>query len=422
MQINQLISIASCANLLFLAIITLAKKSQPVAGYRFLAVFFMLLAFNIADNLLTDNGTYTKYPPLLIIFQPVQLAIPPALYFSVVYLTSINKKLSPLIIIHFIPYFIFIFLYTLYAIISYLPEAFTGPLNNQAPQSSSNTAGIIATILLFAQIFTYLALSAKQLNKHTKALPYFVSNIAGNDYRWLGNTIKGLSVLAIIWFFESLINQPHYSWYFSLTYLIGFYYAGIQVTRQKNVYPFSSEEAMDIAMIIATQQGEVNNTFTPPNENVAASGIEVTDAKEEITEQAEKKKVLSDDMAAHYKQALLTLMNDNKPWLDCDLTLPKLSKMLMLNTYQTSYIINKGFGENFYLFINRYRVEECKRMLESSNHTHLSILGMAYEAGFNSKTAFNTSFKKITGLSPVEYREQLMHTKSHKTGTDISTI
>ena len=81
--------------------------------------------------------------------------------------------------------------------------------------------------------------------------------------------------------------------------------------------------------------------------------------------------------------------------------------MIPLNTYQTSYIINTCFNENFYGFVNRYRIEECKRMLESNEYNNLSILGIAFEAGFNSKTAFNTTFKKLTGLSPKEYKDRL---------------
>ena len=67
--------------------------------------------------------------------------------------------------------------------------------------------------------------------------------------------------------------------------------------------------------------------------------------------------------------------------------------------------INNCFDENFYTFINRYRLEDCKAMLVNEKYNHLSILGIAFEAGFNSKTAFNTAFKKNTGLSPKEFKE-----------------
>jgi len=64
--------------------------------------------------------------------------------------------------------------------------------------------------------------------------------------------------------------------------------------------------------------------------------------------------------------------------------------------------LNTGFGENFYAFVNRYRVEEAKQLL-TTRVKALSMLGIAYEAGFRSKTTFNNAFKKHTGLSPSQY-------------------
>lgn len=89
-------------------------------------------------------------------------------------------------------------------------------------------------------------------------------------------------------------------------------------------------------------------------------------------------------------------------------TLPvsKLGELLGRNTYQISYLINNCFQENFHTFVNRYRLEACEQMLLDPKYTHLSIWGIAFEAGFNSKTVFNTTFTRETGLSLKELRKQ----------------
>lgn len=69
------------------------------------------------------------------------------------------------------------------------------------------------------------------------------------------------------------------------------------------------------------------------------------------------------------------------------------------------FVLIGSFGENFYEFINRYRVEASKKLLTDAKFQHLNMVGIAFEAGFNSKTAFNTAFKKTTGQTPSEFRK-----------------
>jgi AraC-like DNA-binding protein len=97
-------------------------------------------------------------------------------------------------------------------------------------------------------------------------------------------------------------------------------------------------------------------------------------------------------------------MQSEKPFLDNELNLLKLAAHMQITIHTLSYVINEGYGENFAQYVNRYRVEEAKKLLDDPQVAHLSILGIAFDAGFNSKTVFNTTFKKITGLSPSEYK------------------
>ena len=98
-------------------------------------------------------------------------------------------------------------------------------------------------------------------------------------------------------------------------------------------------------------------------------------------------------------------MEKEKPYLNADLSLPLLATKLQIPPHILSRLINEKFKLNFFDFINSYRVEEVKTKLNSSKFDSLSLLGIALESGFNSKSAFNRVFKKFTGLTPSEYKK-----------------
>jgi AraC-like DNA-binding protein len=106
-------------------------------------------------------------------------------------------------------------------------------------------------------------------------------------------------------------------------------------------------------------------------------------------------------------EKLLQHMREKKPFLDPELTLSSLARQLELGRSQLSQLINDGMGSNFYDFVNRYRVEEVKHLLADPGSKHLSLLGIALDAGFKSKSTFNLVFKRFTGLTPTEYKNNL---------------
>ncbi|RKY59339.1 MAG: hypothetical protein DRP96_07115 [Candidatus Neomarinimicrobiota bacterium] len=101
---------------------------------------------------------------------------------------------------------------------------------------------------------------------------------------------------------------------------------------------------------------------------------------------------------------LLKLMENEKMYLNPNLTIKDLSKHLHIHHNHLSQIINAKFKMNFNDFINRYRINEVKRQLVSTQERNKTILEIMFDSGFNSKSVFNTAFKKITGLTPSEYR------------------
>ncbi len=103
-----------------------------------------------------------------------------------------------------------------------------------------------------------------------------------------------------------------------------------------------------------------------------------------------------------YKEVLYNL-DSKKIYLDSSLSLIKFSSVVGTNTTYLSNSINKYFGCNFKTLINRYRVEYCKKQL-SANPLSVPIKEIAKSCGFSSISAFYASFKKVTGISPVQYR------------------
>lgn len=115
------------------------------------------------------------------------------------------------------------------------------------------------------------------------------------------------------------------------------------------------------------------------------------------------KLALQPEAVALRRPQLATFMETEKPWLDPELTLSNLAERVGLNASQLSYLVNNGFDQNFNDFVNTYRVEEVKRKLAAPDFQHLSLLGIAFESGFNSKATFNRAFKKLTGQAPSHY-------------------
>lgn len=405
MDPGSYLNIASVGCLLFLALVVLFKKSSTPAGYWFLSLLFVLLAFNSLDEVLDKEGVYMNHPYLSVVLQPGLYCFGPAIYLAVVHLTSARKKISRNTLVHFIPYFFAVGLYLL----SYFSDRSAGIPEKEDHHSENKTLDTILLSLFFIQMSCYLYFSNRQLKKHLKTLPLFVSNIDDNDYHWLRNTVIGITLLSAVSLAEVLFNQPPPSLYFSGCYFIGFYYLGIQVVKQKEVFPFSKEQTESVLELIDEENARPEHEHEATeeaSESINSNEIADDDPESESKAPEYKKPVISPEKTEFYKLRLLELIETEKPYLDSEITLPKLGNMLGLNTYQTSYLINTGFHENFFTFINRHRIAECKYMLADKKWDHLSVLAIAFEAGFNSKTAFNTAFKKSTGLSPKEFRAQ----------------
>ena len=109
---------------------------------------------------------------------------------------------------------------------------------------------------------------------------------------------------------------------------------------------------------------------------------------------------------AVYAEKLRGVMQTQKPYRDGNLTLPQLARSVSLTPHLLSQLLNEHVGENFAQFVNRHRIEEAKAQLVDPAYQHFTIAAIAEEVGFNSTSAFNAAFKKITGATPSQYRQR----------------
>lgn len=125
------------------------------------------------------------------------------------------------------------------------------------------------------------------------------------------------------------------------------------------------------------------------------------------SETTKKKKPLLDKNKVNtYTTQLLNHITQNKPYLESDLSLRSLADQVDIHPNQLSWLLNESLGKNFNEFINHYRIENFKELTKDPKTSKYTILGLAYDSGFNSKTVFNTYFKKETGISPKQFMIQ----------------
>ncbi len=126
---------------------------------------------------------------------------------------------------------------------------------------------------------------------------------------------------------------------------------------------------------------------------------------EALIQPVERAPLFDQSAASTWAERLRAYMDEDEPYLDPTLSLKSLATRLELHPNKLSWLLNHSFGKNFNAFVNFYRVERFKSLATDPDNANISLIGLAYESGFNSKTVFNTYFKKETGQTPKAYIE-----------------
>lgn len=372
----KLLNILTAGSAIFLAFLVLTvRRDVNTTANRWLALFLFFLSIALFDGNLTTYGISEEPIWLLVLFNLGFLLLAPTLYLCVSQFVVPDRRFRVQDLWHLLPC---ILLMTL----SFMAWLSTPDLaqQEQATRPTAYTLGDIAVIaLIVGQIVGYLVFSFRRLFRHHRNIDSFTAAPEGIQLNWLLYFLYGVGLMVLTWLAEIFflpIEQTESK--YAPAYFIAIYALGYFALRQREVFPFSAEEVAQAKEILEEQ----DESFSTRRQRIA------------------------EDKFEPLKALLLERMEKDKPYLDSEINLSGLAKHLDLSLHELSELINLGFGENFAQFINRYRIEESKRLLVSAEHAHLSMVGIAFEAGFNSKTAFNTTFKKNVGISPSEFQKQ----------------
>lgn len=366
--------ISGASFLLFYIILINVKKVNLIANKWFAGFIFCLLILT-SVTVLVESKTLDENTIILDGLSVFIFLISPTFYLSITHFIKPNTKWKQLNHLHFgLAYF-----YILLFILSLFIDKNT--TEEKAPLGTVDLANYILASIVTIQVFAYCFLAYIKIIKHQKDILLYRSTTENINLDWLKKI--SLAVISMGFFFAlDLLFQLSENFilfdiFTSLLYLFSVMYITHFWLKQEEIYPYSIFEKNEIITIIE----EAN----------------LIDDK--------KKKLISDENLDTLKIQLIELMETEKPFLDSELSLIKLANKMNISSHLLSYIINNGFNENFYQFVNRYRIEEAKKLILNPKMEYLSLLGIGFEVGFNSKTVFNTTFKKITRQTPSEFKK-----------------
>lgn len=363
-ELNILIVILNYGSLILLSFITLLNplKVNRKANYWF-GAFLLLWSTFWLEEILNYAGIYNivQYSSVLVPF--IQFFTPIVFFISIVCFTNPDFRFR-------IADLKYLILPAFYMILLLLQQS------SDAENRKLFKFFILGLILI--QVILYTLLAYFEIRKHQKKILSFASDTIEIDLNWLEYIIISIFLLSItITLYNVFFNSSTLNAFTNLFLFIIILIVAYNSIKQKEIFPLDSNHRNEIIQINEGQQsGEL------------------------------KRKIIPDSEMAILKLQLSELMNQQKPYLDSELNLIKLSELSKMTPHHLSYVINNGFNENFFSFINTFRVEKAKELLVKEDKNKLSMLGIAFESGFNSKTSFNTTFKKITGQTPSEFKKR----------------
>jgi AraC-like DNA-binding protein len=352
--------------LLFFLFVTNPRKVN-VLGYRWLSLFLFCLIIPFSNDSFFELPFFKAHPLLLFIDDCLIFAMAPAIYLSISHFTSFEKKFKKKDLLHFIPIFILIIPQSYIFFIS--QKDFFSQLEKFYIEQNSTIL-----YLVWLQLIFYLFFSFKKIQKHQRQIKMFTSNTDSIDLQWLKMFLIGITIMILIWIGDFYFFKSSYSLFITLGHFLSIFILGYYALNQDEVFKYNEKELEEIQEIVSEEPAK-----------------------------PEKKQLLAKDELANIKLLVHSKMQSEKLYLDETLSLPKLADLLNINSHKLSHALNEGFGENFFQFVNKYRIEEAKTLLLNGETKQLNMIGIAFNSGFNSKTAFNTAFKKSLGMSPTAF-------------------
>lgn len=360
----------------FLTLLLSVKKVRESHDYL-LIIWLVLSAGNLVFFLNDFNNPGTQNVTLELLGGTLPFFTAPFLYFYVCSLVVPRKFRMVRYLYHFIP-FVFMYGAMLYHASDYgliVEEGFI--------QMTAGAPFYLRTYGLSLAFFSFLypLMSIYLLSRHRERIKSEFSYIEKINMDWL----RYWTILSMLgfWFSFIIIWAGSFQW---IDFTTAFQGVAAFIVLNVSVIGFYGVKQTTIFTNLSPQLPEPT-TIAKKTERYASSKL----AEVEVS-----------DMVQKLKQ----YMEKERPYLDSQLSLESLASTLNLTRHDLSQVINDQFQTNFFGFVNSYRVAAFKGNLKNKKYEHYTLLGIALETGFNSKSSFNSIFKKAEGMTPSEYKKQ----------------
>jgi AraC-like DNA-binding protein len=375
-NLGTIVSLLGAVQALLLALALVTVRRGDRTANRLLAAFFAAIAVLLGGSILASTHYMEWYPHLSRINHPFDFLPAPLLY---LYLRRVvrGSKFEKKDLLHFAPFALCI----VYLIPYYLQSSEEKLSNLSSPPYARWY--FIRTALALSLGLVYMIFIILMVAGRSRAAGSGVDSPAAKaalfQARALVTSFLIVLVIAVLRYLFDL-NYPQYTRY--TNYILPFLATLI-------VYEMAYFSLRKPEVVGGAQGGE-------------SGGVSV-----ESSSPAKKyeRSTLTPERAERHLKRLLEVMEREKPYTDGELTVQKLAESLSIPAQHLSQLINERLNQSFTEFINTYRVEEAKRRLLDARKRHYSILAIAEEVGFNSKSAFNAVFKRHANMTPSEFRK-----------------
>lgn len=353
--------------MIFICLI-LTKQENKKANY-FLAALIFSLAFTLFISLVLDQHWYDQYPALHWLPFSLTYAIGPAFYFYIKFLTNTSLKFERKLLWHFAP-----------ILLNYLHSIYHLILGRGIPYPKLHNFTEALEIYAIIPIAIYTWFALKLITKYRREIVQQLSMVDNITLKW----IKQIQWVIAISFLPSLV------------FVIVDYEILIDFSKEfSDGRLFSNDTLLHFASVVSIYWVSIGGFRQAQTYNNKGFVIDISQS---IAIQT------NPEIHQPIVEKLNKAMAEHQLYLDPTLNLKQLEERLDIDARSISVAINKGLGQNFYAYVNDFRIEEVKQRIVSDQYKHLSILGIALDSGFNSKATFNRIFKEQTGLSPKEFK------------------
>jgi len=382
--VNMILLLAGVQGL-FLALILL-HKFRTLYANRFLALLMFLCGVILLNLYHSETVFSYRFGLINLFFIGMTFLITPTQYLYTRFLLRPSDRLNFKDLLHLLP--MVLYWLSLTPLLTLPPERVGPHLTNSVFHGIPWRFILLNFFLALAGI-VYMAFTLYRLHQFRAGLSAVVSSLEKMQLQWL-QTITSLSLFSWVLFAGEngifvLCELENYGFGISsafsgvFIYLLGYW--GL-LKSDWLLQPQTARTMEQVGQEAGWENGKGR----------AARKYE--------------KSGLSPERSQDYLDALLAVMEEQRPYLDSELSLPQLAELISVTPHHLSEVLNTRLQQTFFDFINRYRIEQVKKDLLDPQKQSMKILALAFDAGFSSKTAFNTLFKKNTGLTPSQYRER----------------